>query len=172
MGEGDLAVINASDGLANLANLNTATESNGFVYYDKHTRSNDKRLAGDPPQIELIFRMKLDCKAMSSNVLSFTSRNFHTLKNAESTMRLDEAGGQRAITRDSPDHDICTAMNSGRGLFFSLTQNHYFEIQSFPSFALSYKDAIDIEEVSDSGEITRVSESRLLQYLRENNHNF
>jgi len=172
LGGGELAILGVKDGLVQLANLHTATESSGIVYYDRHTRTNDEELAGDPPQIELITRIKLDCKEMKSKIISFTSRNYHTLQGAESAMRFDESGGEITVLSGSPDHDICVAINRNENLFSSLVQNHYYAIDRLPLFALPYRDAVDIEEINDEGEITRVSESSLLQYLRENNPNF
>ncbi len=109
---------------------------------------------------------------MNADILTVTTRNFHTLNNAPETLALDDNQSPTPIQRNGADYSICSSINDGDDLYTALVKNHYYELERFPVFALSYWDSVDIEEMNDEGEITRISESALLQYLRGNNPNF
>jgi len=172
MGRGDLAILSVNQDQVQLANLKTGSHRAGIVYFDKHSRMADDRLAGDPHQNEFLMRVKLDCNEMRSAILSSIVQNFHTGSQAEKAW--DFAGNPtfEPIREGSNGKDICAAINGGESLYLALGQNHYALLEVFPLYALSIRDAFDIDEVNELGAINQASESLLLQYLRSNNPNF
>ena len=172
MGRGDLAILSVNKDQVQLANLKTGSHRAGIVYFDKHVRMADKILAGDPHQNEFFMRIKLDCNEMRSAVISSIGQNFHTGKQAEKSWDFADNPTFEPIREGGNGRDICALINRGESLYFALGQNHYALLEVFPLYALSIRDAFDIDKVNELGAITKVSESSLLQYLRSNNPNF
>tara|TARA_R110002074_G_scaffold43516_2_gene113372 strand:+ start:3864 stop:4514 length:651 start_codon:yes stop_codon:yes gene_type:complete len=172
MGGGDLAILSAAAERAYLVNTETAVERDGVVFYDQHARLRSFKSENGSYYLEFVIRIRANCNTMQSQMISSIARNFHTGKDAGEHISFGDTAVLEPISKSAPAYDVCSAINSGETLFFALTQNHYYGLQSFPRFALSLQDAFDIDEVNESGEVTEASESFLLQYLRENNPNF
>jgi hypothetical protein len=172
MGRGDLAILSVTDKQVHLANLKTSSQREGTVYFDEHVRMTDVRISGDPPQIEFVMRIRLDCNEMRFAVLSSLAQNFHTGVQAEKAFDFADNPTFNPLRAGTGGHDICVAINGGENLFAALAQNHYDLLGTLPRYALSYQDAFDITETDEFGKLTQAEESSLLQYLRENNPNF
>lgn len=171
LGDGTLVVLSADNERVELVNLNNAYEQDGIMYFDYHIRQkNPPEIFGDPPQIELIYRLELDCKRLAKRFLSVTSQNFHTLQSAQPFESHDN--NFNTVDRNSLWGEVCSRINAREGFYSVLGSNHYYGLAKLPAFAMSYRDAISIDERDEEGTITRVSHSPLMLYLKDNNPNF
>jgi len=172
MGRGTLAILSVSTTQVHLVNIRTASERDGVVYYDQHVRLANREIAGDPPFMEFVLRSKADCNQMRARLISSVAQNFHTLEQAQEAWDFADSSKPEPIRRDAPAYSICLNLNSGSSLQESLTANHDQLIEQFPVYALSYRDAFNIDTINELSGGTDVSESDMLSYLREHNPNF
>lgn len=168
MGNGNLAVIGAEQERASLANVNNAVYEDSTLYFDHHVRL--KKLAGDPPQIELLYRSVVNCKRLTSGYASVQSVNYQTGKTGSNMSSLSDSD-MTPMNRDSPIPGLCRRLQSGAPVRDALMENHDALLASFPRFAASIQDLLRPEKFED-GEAVEYEATELYRYLRRVNPEF
>lgn len=168
MGDGQLAVVNATSGRADLANITTAVYEDGTLYFDHHIRKAE--LAGDPPKRELVARAHVDCRGWVSGYTSWQSVNYHTGSQGE-PLPMSPDTAMTPINRDFFQADLCRRLVAGTPVREAITHDHMDNLAKFPLFALSVPDGLRPAKI-ESGEIVEMEETELLQHLRRVNPEF
>lgn len=168
MGEGRLAVVNAEPERADLVATDNAVFDGGILYIDHHVRMKD--LAGDPPQVEMLFREVVDCRKQTMFHTTLRALNYHTGKQAGDMPATPESES-RPVSQDFFHAKLCQRLFDGQHLDAAITHDHAEALKHFPRFALSIKDALKPSKIED-GVIVEAEETALLQHLRRVNPAF